>query len=261
MPSPASDSQFTLRRSSGLGAIAPVLHLVSSTMIKTKQLNLFQNHAKNKKFFGGALLYKKRKSQRPLSRKEAIHLVLRSPWAMGQDSFLAKRNQFAIKQILGRFGKKFGVRIYQQAINSNHLHLLLRITNRQLYRAFIKAIAGQIASHVMGQQSFLLFSASRMKLNTNNRRIREGCAGDGSKVSATAIAGDGSWCTTPAESLTGFWEFRPFSRVVNWGRDFKICLAYVKQNVLEALGFVNYRPRKNYYSAWLKLVAPVFITG
>ena len=38
---------------------------------------------RNKKFFGGALLYKRRKSQRPLSKKDSIHFVPRSTWAMG----------------------------------------------------------------------------------------------------------------------------------------------------------------------------------
>ncbi len=106
-------------------------------MKKIKQLTLFPNQ--QKKFFGGALLFKKRKSKRPLSKKDSIHLVLRSDWATGRDSFLAKRNHQAIKQILVRFSKKFGVRIYQKAITSNHIHLLLRITNRTLYIAFIKA--------------------------------------------------------------------------------------------------------------------------
>ncbi len=58
-------------------------------MKKTKQFTLFPNQTK--KIFGGALLYKKRKSKRPLSKKDSIQLVLRSEWAMGSDSFLAKR--------------------------------------------------------------------------------------------------------------------------------------------------------------------------
>ncbi len=199
-------------------------------MKKFKQLSLFPNQ--QKKFFGGALLYKKRKSKRPLSKKDSIHLVLRSEWATGRDSFLAKRNNQAIKQILVRFSKKFGVRIYQQALTSNHIHLLLRITNRTLYTAFIKAISGQIASHAMGQQSFKLFADARKKV----------AAGDGSIHQAPEV----------------FWQFRPFSRITNWGKDFKQCTGYLKQNILEALGFVNYKPRKNHYAAWIKHASPVF---
>ncbi len=207
-------------------------------MKKIKQLTLFPNQTK--KFFGGALLYKKRKSKRPLSKKDSIHLVLRSEWATGRDSFLAKRNHHGIKQILVRFSKKFGVKIYHQAITSNHLHLLLRITNRTLYTAFIKAISGQIASHTMGQQSFKVFASSRKKP----------AAGDGSKASTDA--------TSLHQIPEGFWQFRPFSRITNWGKDFKQCTGYLKQNFLEALGFINYKPRKYHYAAWIKHAAPVF---
>jgi hypothetical protein len=35
-----------------------------------------------------------------------------------------------------------------------------------------------------------------------------------------------------------------------WGRDYRTCLAYVKQNELEALGFVEYTPRKDRYAKW-----------
>ncbi len=221
--------------------IAPLLKYSITKMKKFKQLTLFPNQ--QKKFFGGALLYKKRKSRRPLSRKDSIHLVLRSEWATGRDSFLAKRNHSVIKQMLMRFSKKFGVKIYQQAITSNHIHLLLRITNRTLYTAFIKAVAGQIASHAMGQQSFKEFATSRMKL----------AAGDGSKASTEA--------KPIHQTPEGFWQFRPFSRITNWGRDFKQCIGYLKQNILEAFGFVNYKLRKNHYTAWIKHAAPIFTSG
>ncbi|MBC7464798.1 MAG: transposase [Bdellovibrio sp.] len=139
-----------------------------------KQLSFFKPH---KKFFGGALLSGKRKSIRPLSSKDSIHFVLRSQWAMGRDSFLAARNRQSIERIIRSFALKFGVRIYRQAINSNHIHLLLKITNRVLYRAFIKAVNGKIASHVMGEQSFKLFSQARQGLKALNKEYG---AGDGS---------------------------------------------------------------------------------
>ena len=40
-----------------------------------------------------------------------------------------------------------------------------------------------------------------------------------------------------------FWGETVFSRVVEWGRAFRTVLAYVRQNQLEALGLVPYRPR------------------
>lgn len=201
---------------------------------RPKQLSFFKP---NRKFHGGALLLGRRKSLRPLSSKDAIHFVMRSEWAKGVDSFLASRNRKAVERIIARFAKKFGVRIYRQSINSNHLHLLLRISNRVLYRAFIKAVSGKIASHIMGEQSFKLFMNARSQRNNKlNNSPTEKDAGGGAQTT---------------EKKQGFWQFRPFSRVVNWGADFKTCSRYLTQNILEALGFVPYKRRKNYYAKWL----------
>ncbi len=46
-----------------------------------------------------------------------------------------------------------------------------------------------------------------------------------------------------------FWDFRPFSRVVSWGRDFRMAAEYVIKNTLEVLGLVPYIPRKSRYSS------------
>jgi hypothetical protein len=40
-----------------------------------------------------------------------------------------------------------------------------------------------------------------------------------------------------------FWERRPFTRIVEWGRDYKKVCNYLLQNTLEALGFISYQPR------------------
>ncbi len=184
-----------------------------------------------KKFFGGALLEGKRKTLRPLSSKDAIHFVLRSEFAVGRDSFLARRHQPQVHRILNHFAKKFGVRIYQMSINGNHIHLLLRITSRKLYRAFIKAVAGKIASQVMGGRSFSDYFQEKISTSFAASERGDGPGGE--------------------DKTLGFWQFRPFSRVVNWGNDYKGCLNYLKQNTLEAIGFVKYVARKNPYAKWL----------
>jgi REP element-mobilizing transposase RayT len=221
-------------------------------MRKSKQLSFIKP---TRKFFGGALLHGKRKSIRPLSSKEAIHFVLRSQWAMGPDSFLAVRNRKAIERIIRRFALRFGVRVYRQSINSNHIHLLLRITNRLLYRAFIKAVSGKIASQVMGQQSFKLFRQSRLTgkqllpMTKKARRVAVRYAK--ATVSESAMNSESVTNLEAGDGAKGFWQFRPFSRVVHWGNDFKTCTKYLKQNVLEAFGFAPYKPRKNFYRRWL----------
>lgn len=201
------------------------------------------------KFFGGVLLVGRRKTLRPLTSKDSIHFVLRSTWAKGPDSFLARRNRHVIERILLKFAKKFGVRIYRQAITSNHLHLLLRITNRTLYRAFIRAVSGKIASHIMGQQSFKIFAKARVKLHTGDgSQIRNMMSN--SKASNRDLSRDRSndqsnnQRKVEDEITSSVWQYRPFSRVVNWGQDFKSCAKYLLRNNLEAFGFIPYKPQK-----------------
>jgi hypothetical protein len=40
-----------------------------------------------------------------------------------------------------------------------------------------------------------------------------------------------------------FWEKRPFTRIVEWGRDYRAACQYLVRNTLEALGFIPYQPR------------------
>lgn len=42
-----------------------------------------------------------------------------------------------------------------------------------------------------------------------------------------------------------FWTARPFTRIVEWGRDYLGLSAYLTQNRLESLGFAKYQPRWN----------------
>lgn len=42
-----------------------------------------------------------------------------------------------------------------------------------------------------------------------------------------------------------FWDQRPFTRIIEWGREFTTVSSYLTQNILEAIGFINYQPRKN----------------
>ncbi len=41
-----------------------------------------------------------------------------------------------------------------------------------------------------------------------------------------------------------FWDALPFTRILEWGRDYHRTCLYLRQNVLEAMGFIPYRERK-----------------
>lgn len=191
-----------------------------------KQQHLFKPHLiTNKKFFGGSLLYGRRKGTRPMSTDQALHLVLKSQWATANDRFTSRANKPAVEEILKIAANKYGIRIYQQAICGNHIHLLIRAKRRWLYRAFIAVVTGLIAQQVMRKQSYEVFMRAKSK----------------------EFAGEG---VPKQENGQAFWQHRPFSRIVNWGRDYQSCLKYLTRNTLEALGFIKYKKRRDYYASW-----------
>ena len=46
-----------------------------------------------------------------------------------------------------------------------------------------------------------------------------------------------------AKGIT-FWQYRPFSRIVEWARDFKTMLYYIEKNIKESTGMISYTVRK-----------------
>jgi len=137
-------------------------------------------------FFGGSI--NRRCSARPLSFKKPVHLVIKSSKARGSWAFLNNRNRRGIERWLKHFAQMNHLRIYETALNWNHLHLIVRFPDRKSYLHFIRSLTGTLPRSVFG------FSH-------------------------------------PTET---FWDFRPFTRIVEWGRDFAQACEYVQQNVMEA---------------------------
>ena len=189
-----------------------------------KQQNLFKT-PRSKKFFGGSLINGRRKGARPLSAGQALHLVLKSQWATAADKFTTRANKPAVEEIIIITAKRYGIKIYRQAICANHIHLMVRSKRRWLYRAFIAVLTGLIAQHIMRRQSFRVFMNTKRKV----------------------FAGEG---VPQQERGQAFWQHRPFSRIVNWGKDYQNCLRYLSKNTLEALGFIEYKQRRDYYAHW-----------
>jgi REP element-mobilizing transposase RayT len=104
-----------------------------------KQLKLFKP---NNLSFGGELLLQKRKSARPLSVKAPIHLVLRGD--ISRSGSLLKYRRF-IESELRKWSEHFNIKIYDQALCSNHIHLCLKLTTLEGYRNFARVIAGRFA--------------------------------------------------------------------------------------------------------------------
>jgi REP element-mobilizing transposase RayT len=77
-----------------------------------------------------------------------MHVVLRSSLATGSWSLRRRQNRERVERELGRFARRFGIRIYQAANSGNHLHLLLRARRRLDFQNFLRALTGAIARFV-----------------------------------------------------------------------------------------------------------------
>lgn len=154
---------------------------------------------KQNKSYGGELLKtrKGRSGPRPLATKDTMHLVLRSSKAVGEQSFKRPKNAARIRQIVNKFAFKYGVKIISLANVGNHLHFHIKLTNRFTYRPFIRAITSAIAMAVTG--------ASR-------------------------------WNPLKMQAKDRFWDYRPFTRVVQSFRAFLNLKDYIQINKLEGYG-------------------------
>ncbi|MBP7843639.1 MAG: hypothetical protein KA116_02395 [Proteobacteria bacterium] len=89
---------------------------------------------------------------------------------------------------------RFFVNIYQIANAGNHIHLVLRAHNRREFRKFLRIISSLIARKVLGAHR------NSAVLKDSKRR---------------------------------FWDARPWSRIISWGRHFKNAVDYLKLNRIE----------------------------
>jgi len=100
-----------------------------------------------------------------------------------------------IEALLKDVGARTGVKVYRVANAGNHLHLLVKFLNRRALQRFLRAVTGIIARITLGAQ----------------------------KGSPSAL-----------KEGESFWDARPFTRIVAWGRDFDRVKNYLRLNRLEA---------------------------
>lgn len=103
-----------------------------------------------KKQFGGELLLGKRKSQRPLSTKKPIHLVLRSNTVR-----LFKPHNTSLEKLIYRIAGQFHIKIYDLALNWNHIHAIVIIKDRKDYVRFIRALTSLFGQRIRAKLGYL----------------------------------------------------------------------------------------------------------
>ena len=138
------------------------------------------------------------KHARPFSQKKCLHVVLRSHFT----TLRQRKNRKLIGDLLHLYSHRFHVRVYQNALNSTHIHLLCYAKEKESLQNFLRVFAGQVAQRMT--------SSKKGKALTRS-----------------------------------FWSKIAWSRVVEWGRAFKIATQYILQNQRESLGLVAYTPRRH----------------
>ena len=96
-----------------------------------------------KKEFGGSLLLGRRKSKRPLSTKHPLHLILKA----NQKGLFNPGNRL-LENLIRSQCAKFNIQVFDFALNWSHIHLLIRIRDRQDYIKFIRSLTSILASKI-----------------------------------------------------------------------------------------------------------------
>ena len=178
-----------------------------------KQQSFEKTFGKFRYNHGGILRQKRRgRGARPLSTKNAIHLVFKARRSRLRRGFRSPLGFHICQSVIRRYAKRFFVKIEQQAICADHIHLLVRFSRRSQGQYFLRVVAGQIAQQ---------FENNGFKVTDTPKSLESG-----------------------AKSAEGLWKLRPFSRVVLGRRAFVTALAYVRLNRKEAEGKIAYRPTR-----------------
>ena len=138
--------------------------------------------------------------------------MLRSDFAYGSRSLL--RHRPVIDKVIGKAKKRFAIKVYELAVVSNHIHIMIKGHTKRDIQNFFRVVAGHIAQELMRQ--FPVLPSERAK------------RGGASKT---------------RENENKFWQTRIYSRIVGWGREYLNVKKYVVQNALEALGLIPYKRR------------------
>ena len=78
--------------------------------------------------------------------KHAVHLVLRARLPV----LRLKKNKALISQLLSEAAETFQVKIYNNSLNSNHIHLLVKAKTQRNLHDFLRVLTGQIAQRITG---------------------------------------------------------------------------------------------------------------
>jgi len=165
-----------------------------------KQTKLFKKLNSHKQsVFGGSLLKNSHaKTKRPFRPHLALHVVLNMNPKICDESdpkIFTRKSLFVfmneIDNILQEQVRRHKIRVFGAANSGNHIHLVIQAPSKEHLTSFLKAFSGRVAQIVQGE-----------KIEKSRKSFKE-----------------------------KFWEARPYSRLVSWGKDLNGLLRYIGINV------------------------------
>lgn len=100
-----------------------------------KQLNLLEKPPMQ---FGGS--FDQRHKIRTLCSRRPIHLTLKS-----NKRYILFKSRDKIREIIFKQAKSVGIKVYAWSVQKDHIHLSIKIPNREAYKKWIRAMTGLIA--------------------------------------------------------------------------------------------------------------------
>ena len=131
------------------------LNLADALPIGSKERSHAKARLQTRTTHGGLEAKGKRKTERPFSPKAPVHIVLKSARAKGTWSLRHRKNQSRITSMIYVYAHRFKVHVYRSANVGNHLHLLVKATDRKNLADYLRVLAGRIAVTVTGAQKFV----------------------------------------------------------------------------------------------------------
>jgi len=184
---------------------------------------------------GGSLSVGKRRSFRPMNPKLSLHITLKSEHAMGPRSLF--RHKKLILSIMHKASQRFNVKVYNYALAGNHLHLLIKGSKREEIQNFFRVFAGHVAQRILKDFPLTKTEQGGAHVKTSDDLTKTRAGGAPGSV---AITGKNKGCL---KNQRKFWRYLIYSRMVTWGKEFRVVSEYLEKNILETLRIIAYEPR------------------
>ena len=152
---------------------------------------------------------------------------MKSYHAIGARSLF--RHKKLILSLIKKNALKFQIKVYEYAIQGNHLHLLVKAQTREGLQNFFRVVAGHVAQRILKEHP----------LNAKDLALKQSAGGAPKEEERKA--------KTCKKNQRKFWSYLLYSRIVTWGREFKTVVGYIQKNTLELLQIIAYKPRNIAY--------------